>query len=1001
MAELPVVYVGDTDKPLTPELVPVKDYDDEDDDEPASEELIDLLGFDPDDLEADDAEFKESEHPRDENGKFSSREGGQFSSPTPFERDVLYLPKWANRENLRIVQGIPACRTAGQCTQQSLIGYKRGETVHVGLAVRKDRYEEAKGYYEKDPNHWAYTEAIPHAWNVRDGEIVDRALGSKEAARYIYFGAQVPDEVMQQINDPDDLALWGKLFSSPARDQAQDAEFKESEHPRGASAPGHSGGEFAKSGGGAGQGIEHGVRPIDQADRDAVSQYASTLKYRYANQLLRGIDYPPLTEEERADKEDVEYTPHAAVHDEQCRYCRHFEAPSRCRCVAGDISPSGWCELFDPVSGGADDAKGSKYSSSSKWQEELHPRDKEGKFAKKGTANPAMVKLLKQYGFEQHPEAETEVYYHPKGHHIGFHPTSKGPETKWFTHYKDLKPQEEVGTPWGGEKNLLMQLAEHGLIYPEAQPLADFLIEQGGVGKHNSFTNSIEFTMPDGSIVYLSKTSAWTIHPPGKPALYGQGLGQLAGKFASLESEPTPSKTHQPKTHPEEIVPSVAFFGEPVKSTKPNPVGPPLVLSEMKQVGEQKGSQPGGVYEDPWTGYKYYIKHSKTPDHARNELLAAKLYALGGVNTLKYQQVDEGDNKLGVATRWQELKKDNMSQLDAAQRKMAQRDFAVHAWLANWDAAGIDGSNQGIDESGNPISLDLGGSLLYRAQGQPKGVAFNSSVDEWESLRSASVNKKAASLFGDMTADQLRESAAQLAHISAQDINDEVLNSGLFAGDITKQLALSAKLNERRTAILKKAALAGQPQQVEPAEPAGPTESLGPNINHYLWAPKYVKLVQSAPSATKQEGDAVRRYTGGAYLDWNKRLRQSFGRSGGDNPTYALRSYLRKASLPEPMTVTRKVSDNFADFLIEEAMDGTLNFVDHGFVSSDHWTGKLSLRISLPQGAQAAAIGGWSVNPDENEILIQAGSKYRIDKFDPNSLTIDVTLVRSGPPEKK
>ena len=65
--------------------------------------------------------------------------------------------------------------------------------------------------------------------------------------------------------------------------------------------------------------------------------------------------------------------------------------------------------------------------------------------------------------------------------------------------------------------------------------------------------------------------------------------------------------------------------------------------------------------------------------------------------------------------------------------------FAVHAWLANWDAVGIDGSNVGTT-GGKPVNLDLGGSLLYRAQGQPKGDKFDAKASEWTSLRSPSTN---------------------------------------------------------------------------------------------------------------------------------------------------------------------------------------------------------------------------------------------------------------------
>lgn len=32
--------------------------------------------------------------------------------------------------------------------------------------------------------------------------------------------------------------------------------------------------------------------------------------------------------------------------DERCGGCRHFQAPSSCEIVPGDISPRGWCKWF-------------------------------------------------------------------------------------------------------------------------------------------------------------------------------------------------------------------------------------------------------------------------------------------------------------------------------------------------------------------------------------------------------------------------------------------------------------------------------------------------------------------------------------------------------------------------------------------------------------------------------------------------------------------------------
>ena len=80
--------------------------------------------------------------------------------------------------------------------------------------------------------------------------------------------------------------------------------------------------------------------------------------------------------------------------------------------------------------------------------------------------------------------------------------------------------------------------------------------------------------------------------------------------------------------------------------------------------------------------------------------------------------------------------------------------FGVHAWLANWDAAGFQGDNQGVI-GGVVTTLDVGGALEFRAQGNPKGSAFGPEVPEVTRLRSDPDNPLAAQLFGPMPPDAL------------------------------------------------------------------------------------------------------------------------------------------------------------------------------------------------------------------------------------------------------
>ena len=105
----------------------------------------------------------------------------------------------------------------------------------------------------------------------------------------------------------------------------------------------------------------------------------------------------------------------------------------------------------------------------------------------------------------------------------------------------------------------------------------------------------------------------------------------------------------------------------------------------MQWVGRQMGSNPAGVYQDK-SGRRFYVKSLESPAHARNEIIAAKLYQLAGAPTLTYVSA-KGPNQ--IATELVELDKKHVSHLSDSERRQAQRWLGVHAWTANWDAAGL------------------------------------------------------------------------------------------------------------------------------------------------------------------------------------------------------------------------------------------------------------------------------------------------------------------------
>lgn len=401
-----------------------------------------------------------------------------------------------------------------------------------------------------------------------------------------------------------------------------------------------------------------------------------------------------------------------------------------------------------------------------------------------------------------------------------------------------------------------------------------------------------------------------------------------------------------------------------------------IKLADLKKVSSQKGSNPGGVYEND-TGDKFYVKHLQSPDHVKNERLAAALYKIAGSGTLDYVDVD--DDPKSIASKLATLKADNVSQLSESQKQQARQDFAIHAWLANWDAVGLSGDNLGCTEvGGRPVNLDLGGSLAYRAQGSPKGDAFGESVNEWDTLRDPVKNASSAALFGSMSKEDMKKSADRLSAITASQINDAVKKAG-YEGDAAIKLA--AKLMARKQDVINRG------NKVTAFE--APFSFDGPDSG-----PSITSLGQGISElGTSAERSAVTTYSGGAYTPINEALR--YGLHEGSEHKFAktidnITSWLNKASFPADAVCTRRVSASYANFLLSIATKGTV-FTDLGFASTSRtgkWSGNVTCQIKIPKGAKAMAIKPISQHPGEDEVLIQRGTRYKVVDFDPKTKTL-------------
>lgn len=209
----------------------------------------------------------------------------------------------------------------------------------------------------------------------------------------------------------------------------------------------------------------------------------------------------------------------------------------------------------------------------------------------------------------------------------------------------------------------------------------------------------------------------------------------------------------------------------------------------LQRVGGRLGSNPAGIFADA-AGRRFYVKQLEAPLYARNERLAAALYQLAGAPTLTYVATARADQ---VATELVRLDKKNVAQLSPEERRQAQRWLAVHAWTANWDAAGYQGDNQGV-VAGTVLTLDVGGALEFRAMGNPKGRAFGTRVGELDTLRRDGDNPFAVKLFVDMDDKALREAIQVVTQIPDAGIRQVVARHGGSAALAEKMVARKADL---------------------------------------------------------------------------------------------------------------------------------------------------------------------------------------------------------------
>ena len=227
--------------------------------------------------------------------------------------------------------------------------------------------------------------------------------------------------------------------------------------------------------------------------------------------------------------------------------------------------------------------------------------------------------------------------------------------------------------------------------------------------------------------------------------------------------------------------------------------------ADLELVGGKKGSTQGSLFKDQHLDTLHYVKWNNSEVRAKVEALTGALYALADV-PVPIQRVIDFKGETAVMSDWLDDAVP-MSMEDLKSHPDVLENFAVDAWLANWDVVGTNGVNIVKGPGGKAYRVDLGGALLFRALGDAKKLPAE--VSELTLLQDSGKNPMSAQVFADLTDEQLKAGAEKVGKISDQQIDDAVdkldipKESPQYKDSKNLPMFLKKRLKERRDYVAK------------------------------------------------------------------------------------------------------------------------------------------------------------------------------------------------------
>lgn len=156
----------------------------------------------------------------------------------------------------------------------------------------------------------------------------------------------------------------------------------------------------------------------------------------------------------------------------------------------------------------------------------------------------------------------------------------------------------------------------------------------------------------------------------------------------------------------------------------------------MAKVGDQLGSNDGGIHEDS-RGDRHYVKFYQNPDQGKVEALAGKIYDHLGIKTVS-PQTRIVNGREAVTAKWnprlEQMHHTEFKNLNDSQAGQVGRMFHAAVLTKNWDMVGLVHDNiVRHKDTGDLYSVDHGGAFHFRARGGPKD--YGPDIGEHQSLR--------------------------------------------------------------------------------------------------------------------------------------------------------------------------------------------------------------------------------------------------------------------------